>query len=187
MQMERREHPLMRPGRNDLHCRTLLDWRVTGLLCVAGLQLAAAGVPPDPMAADVRERAAQETAIVEPGGTGSWEDMLEYEATHPPGDVEATPRDLPNMPPPEPREITGEPAGATPVAPLPGSTAPAAFDTPAHDFAPQGDSTAGVPPDPDLAGSQPIPVSVLGLLLGLGLLVLLIGGAYLVNQRRRRD
>lgn len=158
------------------HCRTLLGVLIIiGLLCSLFLLLAAnvsslggdtTRSRLDTTGTDEPGGVGGEPTSLEPGGEGSWQEMLDHEATHAPQLTPGTPEDLPNMPPPEPHEITDE---STPPGPEASSLAPAA---PAASSAQSGDVVA---PDADTTPTKWIGISIglicLGVIVGAGIVV----------------
>ena len=162
--------------RNLSHCRTLLGVLIIiGLLCSLFLLLTAnvsslsgdtTRVRLDAAGTDEPGGVGGEPTSLEPGGEGSWQEMLNHEATHAPRLTPGTPEDLPNMPAPEPHEITDESAypgpGASPLAPA----APAASGMQA---------AAAVAPHDDATLTHRIGISIglicLGATVGAGIVV----------------
>ncbi len=102
-------------------------------------------MPAANLAADSADQVTGETVIIEPAGTGNWQEMLDSEAAHPP--APKPPIAVPYMPAPVSRELSSDPAQPGPMAPPSLPAAPAATGTLVDDFAGLGDNNVSVPPD----------------------------------------
>ena len=170
--------------RNISHCRTLLGVLIIiGLLCSLFLLLTAnvsslggdtTGVRLDATGTDEPGGVGGEPTSLEPGGEGSWQEMLDHEATHAPRLTPGTPEDLPNMPPPEPHEITDESAHPGPEAPSLAPAVPTASGMQAGE---------AMTPDDDTT-----PTNWIGILIGLICLGVIVIAGIVVGVRyyRRR-
>lgn len=74
-------------------------------------------IPAANLSADDAGEVTGETVVIEPAGTGNWQEMLDHEAAYPsPPEPQMA---LPHMPAPLSRELPGVPAQPGPVAPPP--------------------------------------------------------------------
>jgi hypothetical protein len=152
---------------------------ITGLLCSLFLLLAAnvsslgsdtIRVRLDTTETDEPDQAAGEPTGLEPGGKGSWQEMLDHEATHAPQLTPGTPEDLPYMPPPEPQDITGQPTRLGPKAPPLAPAAPVASSMQAGDTVAPDDNTK--------------PTHWIGISIGLICLGVIVSTGIVVGIRR---
>jgi hypothetical protein len=121
--------------------RLLRSLVLVALLCSLFLMPGASLSAPD--VADQPQQVTGETMTLEPAGSGTWADILAYDAAHP--ELAQAAVEVPYMPM-VPRDISGVPI-APPEAPAPGPTDPLAAPTLADDFAALIDSETVIPPD----------------------------------------